>query len=139
MNFPSSKKLETVVNLQFVFVASTWHLYQSWLTTPQKIQIYFYLLHTQRAQSIDQRSTRLCSAVKSASQCCLEWQYAKCATNYLEQQFPKLSIWKVEKSYSSVHLDMNHSKWDETVPHFISWKKKKWKKPMKNNWLLVVV
>ena len=58
---------------------------------------------------------------------------------YLEQQFPKLSILKVENSNSSAHLDMNHSKWDETVPHFISWKKKKWKKPMKNNWLLVVV
>ena len=66
MNFPSSKKLETVVNLQFVFVASTWYLYQSSLTTPQKIQIYFYLLHTQRAQSIDQRSTCLCSEVSKS-------------------------------------------------------------------------
>ena len=66
MNFPSSKKLETVVNLQFVFVASTWHLYQSSLTTPQKIQLCFYLLHTLRAQSIDQRSTCLCSEVSKS-------------------------------------------------------------------------
>ena len=66
MNFPSSKKLETVVNLQFVFVASTWHLYQSSLTTPQKYKtILINLLNTQtqRAQSIDQRTIYLCSKV----------------------------------------------------------------------------
>ena len=138
MNFPSSKKLETVVNLQFVFVASTWHLYQSSLTTPQKYKtILINLLNTQRVLT---NALYVC-AVKSGGQCILERQYAKCANIYLEQQFPKFSIWMVENSISSIHLDKNviMYKWVETVPHFITWKKKKWKKPMKNNWLLVVV
>ena len=51
MNFPSSKKLETVVNLQFVFVASTWHLYQSSLTTPKKnTNLFLSSPHTARSE-----------------------------------------------------------------------------------------
>ena len=141
MNFPSSKKLETVVNLQFVFVASTRHLYQSSLTTPQKYKtILIDLLNTQWHSALRVLTSALyICAVKSACQCCLERPYAKCATIYLEQRFPKFSIWKVENSNSSIHLDINHSKRVETVPHFISWKKKKWKKPMKNKTQLLLL
>ena len=72
MNFPSSKKLETVVNLQFVFVASTWHLYQSSLTTPQKYKTILSSTHCTRR--VLTNALYVC-AVKSGDQFYLEWQY----------------------------------------------------------------